>query len=374
MKTLVKYELYKIFTQKSIYFVLFLLFALTTFFSSQMVGPPQKDLYSNWEGKITKHDVEMAKEKDEAIKQKQNDGEYVTWEENKLRSVYYNVMEVNMYQEYKQQIISQIKQQIDTLEDHSSYTYRSLNLKLDMMKDITYDSLYFQLPSEQMVAYLGTYGFVILGALILVGISPIFTEEATSGVYQQMLSSRNGRKTVVHAKLIASVILVLVITIVSVCFDFIFWNIAYGNDGWKADIQTINTFWESPYSFSMGTYFILKAGFQFITGCALAILVAFVSSLSRNSIASFIISGFVFGVPVLVSEIISLELPTFITTILKFSYSKGMMVDSLFENFHIINLFGYPILYPIVYMVWVVVLSVSLVFLTYRVLLKKQVY
>lgn len=373
MKALIGFELYKIFTQRSLYIAAFLLFLVTAFFSSQMVGPPRHDLYQKWEGPVTSADFHKAAKLDASLAEKQKNGEDIDPDVFQQRKVYFDVMGVHWYQKQQREVISQENQVLNQINNSSSYPYRAVKLKKDMMADIDYNELHYQLPAEQMTAFLDTYGFVILSVLILVGISPIFTEEASTGVYQQMLSSKNGRKTVVHAKLIAAFILVLATIIVSIAFDLIFWNIAYGNYGWNANIQSIFTFADSPYPYTLGTYFIIKVIFQLIAGSALAVFAALISSLSRNSIVSFFISGFLFGLPVIITQVMSMELPGWLETALNFTYSNGMMSDSLFQQFETVNFFGYPILLPWVVLIWFIIITGVLLAALYQTMKNKQV-
>lgn len=230
MKELVKFELYKVFTQKTIYFVAGLLLLATVFFLFQMRGPSLHSLYKQWEGPVTAQDIELAKKKDHAIAEKQmNPNVDMTWKELKQRNVYNDVIKVGNYNDQQKGAIHSLEQKIDSLKDQSGYTYRNLKLKKEMLTDIEYDSLYYQRPVAQIIDFVGTYGFVFLGALIVVGLSLIFTQESTTGVDQYMLSSKLGRRTIVHAKIMASLIFILIVSLILMGFDVVYWILMDGN-------------------------------------------------------------------------------------------------------------------------------------------------
>jgi hypothetical protein len=373
MKTLIKFELYKIFSQKIVYLTGLVLFIITTLFLRQMTGPSLHSFYKKYEGPVSQQDIQIASKEDKAIAEKQDNGEEIPWKELKLRNVYYDVIMVGDYKKLQRDKIKNLQQRMDNLMDHSGYVYRKFMLEKNMIQKIHYSSVYYKIPAAQMLDYLNTYGFVILGVLIVVGLSPIFTQEAMSGVDQYILSSKHGRKTIVHAKLIASLIFVLVILLISVSYDLTFWILADGNYGWKADIHSIDKFWDSPYSMNMLTYLFIKVGFQFIAGCALALFTNFISALCKNPVTSFIINGFVFAFPLADDIFIHFELPSWLNQILNFTFTEILMVDGLFKEFKAVDVFGYPVLYPIFAIFVLLILSFLIVYLLYKVMANKQV-
>lgn len=106
MKALVGFELYKIPTQKSLYIAAFLLFLVTAFFSSQMVGPPRHDLYQKWEGPVTRADFQKTTKLDASLAAKQKNGEDIDPDVFQQRKVYFDVMGVHWYQKQQREVIS----------------------------------------------------------------------------------------------------------------------------------------------------------------------------------------------------------------------------------------------------------------------------
>lgn len=374
MRELVRYELYKIFKQKSIYFVALVLLAIIVFFLMQMRGPSLYYLYQKWEGPVSEQDVKQAKKLDTIIANKQDKGIEITWDQLKLRNVYNDVQEIGRYKEKQESTLQEINKKITKLkkEGKIGYEFRKLNLQKEMLLNVDYSKLYYQRPAEQMNEFLNTYGLVFVGALIVVGLSSIFTQEYTTGVDNYILSSVNGRKKIVHAKIIASMIFVIIVILISVIFDVVFWNVMEGNYGWKAALQSMDTYWDSPYSFTLFSYFVVQVVFQLIAGCAFALFVLLISAISKNSLVSFIISGFIFAFPIAVESFIPYDMQWFFN-ILKFTYTEIMLVAVLFRDFVTINILGYPVLLPIFAIIYILVLSVLVVILLYRIVREKQI-
>ncbi|WP_262392177.1 hypothetical protein [Sporolactobacillus inulinus] len=134
-----------------------------------------------------------------------------------------------------------------------------------------------------MQDYINTFGFIFLGTLILIGLSSLFTRETASGVDQYILSTQHGRKTIVHAKLVAALIFVLACALLSIGFDVVYWIIRAGNYGWLANIHSIPKYYNSPYTMNMLSFFLLKTAVHVFAGLMLAICVVFISLLSKNS-------------------------------------------------------------------------------------------
>ncbi|QUW22208.1 hypothetical protein JSQ81_01020 [Sporosarcina sp. Marseille-Q4063] len=110
-------------------------------------------------------------------------------------------MNIGTYQEKHEKTIQNLDKTMDTIEkSNSEYIYRNLKLQKEMVKIISFQELHYHRPAAQMIVYISTNGLVFIGALIIVGISTVFTQEWATGVDQYMLSSKFGRKTIVHAR------------------------------------------------------------------------------------------------------------------------------------------------------------------------------
>jgi ABC-type transport system involved in multi-copper enzyme maturation permease subunit len=368
MKSLLKFELYKIFKQKGIYITAAVLMGLIVFFMTQMprTDPSVYTYYKDFEGPVSEQDTQLASER---FNEMPGDGKPGHPDE---LEAYRDLAAVGIFRDDQKNKLKAINQQISRPGDPSSYDYRRLRLEKEMVQAIDYRNFYYQWPVEQMQDYINTDGFIFLSALILIGLASIFSRESATGVDQYILSTRHGRKTIVHAKLIAALIFVCLVAFFSLGFDVLFWMLTAGNYGWLADIHSIPKYRDSPYAMTMLPFFLLKAGFHLFAGCTLAIFVLLVSALCKNSLISFVVSGFVFGFP-FAAETFGIA-PDWLLRLFPFTWSSAMQVDDLFSQFHTVNVFGFPILDPIINVVVLSAVTLLILILLYRLIRRKQIY
>src|SRR5690606_21533163 len=78
-----------------------------------------------------------------------------------------------------------------------------------LLSKIDTSLFYYQKGPSQMIDMIYTFGFVITAFMLIVGISPIFSKEYSSGMDPFLLSSKYGRSKAVTAKLLAAMIFTL---------------------------------------------------------------------------------------------------------------------------------------------------------------------
>ena len=167
---LLKIELYKIFIQKTTYFTLILLFIISAIFLSELRGDSLYPLYKKWEGPVTQEDINKAKTLDTIIAKKQDDGKDISYKELKLRNVYSDIDRIDRFKDKQESTIKDLENKMEKTEG-TGFKYRNLKLNKDLLSNIEYTHLEYQRPASQMLDYIGTYGFVIFGILIVIGLS-----------------------------------------------------------------------------------------------------------------------------------------------------------------------------------------------------------
>lgn len=360
MKELVRFELYKLFSQKGIYITAAILLFLIIFFHQVMPGPDASaySQYKKWEGPVTEQKLQEAKQLAE-----QGGG--------RESEVYQDLDLVANFQLDKANILKEVTDKLSKLNDLDSDASRQLQLEKKLLSTIHFTDYYYQWPVEQMQDYINTFGFIFLGTLILIGLSSLFTRETASGVDQYILSTQHGRKTIVHAKLVAALIFVLACALLSIGFDVVYWIIRAGNYGWLANIHSIPKYYNSPYTMNMLSFFLLKTAVHVFAGLMLAICVVFISLLSKNSFFSFICSGFVFAFPFMAEEFVIV--PGWLAKVFQFSYVTAMRVDNWFTDFHAVTIFGYPLLLPIAATIVLLLVSALFTMMLYKINEQKQI-
>ena len=204
MLQLLKFELYKIYRQKSIY-ILFVL--LIGFVSLGLNGDRQEEqeiyqVYRAWEGQITADklkDIEFLKME---IEQKMDNDQPWSLEDRVL----YSISESYSYQneDRRMQNIAALNAELNNTT--SAFVKRNIQLNIDLLAKIDTNEFYYSKGPSNMIDLIYTFGFVITAFMLIIGISPIFSGEYSSGMDQFLLSSKYGRSKVVTAKILSAII------------------------------------------------------------------------------------------------------------------------------------------------------------------------
>lgn len=150
----------------------------------------------------------------------------------------------------------------------------------------------------------GQYMMIFIGILLVIALSPVFSEEYTRGTDALILTSRHGKRRCAWAKIIASYLLTLLTAGGWLLFQsFVYWR-DYGLTGGGASVQ-LNDHW----IFTDVPYFLTNMGAAVYClvlwiGGAL-ILTAFVLLLSafcRSSFVTVIAALAVYGIPSILGQ------------------------------------------------------------------------
>lgn len=371
---LLKFELYKIYSQKMIYitFLVLILFSSMYIMNFEKTDDQTKKFYNKWEGTLTSENIQEAEashehliakteERIEEMKANGSEGAFLSDSDEIKAGIYENIAFIQGVQE-------NFNQRLLQLENSDKYN-AELEKQLIENVDLSYFSFY-RGPAE-IIDYTGTFAFVITGAMLLIGLSSIYTREYSSGVDNYILSSKKGRTVLTWAKLGASLIYTLTVVAAWEIVNVISKLYILGNLGWETPLQFVFKYYFSPYGLNMLEFHLIQLGIHLAAAFGFAILILFISSISKNSLLSFFISGAIFSMPFMAVEMIPLS--AWVADMVKFSYLYIMRVEFLFAQFKTINVFGYPVLYPVAAVLWMGVLSVVMAAVTFRVLKNKEV-
>lgn len=361
---LLKFELYKIFKQKMVFIVFLLLIVFSTGFTYYLGAHEEKELYKPWEGTLTEEKVELAaKEKDVINKkiEKLDEFQLLSDQDWTMYGIYETIA-------FVKQAETNAQEKIKELAKESKY---STNLEISMLEEIDTSYFAYNQGPEKIIDYASIFSLLITGAMLLVGLSTIYTQEYSSGVDNYILSSRNGRGALLWSKIGAALIYTAMVVIGWEIFNLT-WNlIQYGNGGWETSIQYYFKYYFSPYIFTMLEFHLLQLGFHLLGACSFAIMIVLISSLCKNALVSLVINGAILAAPYLLVELA--QLPQWVEDIFQFSFLYFMNVEPFFDDFKTINLFGMPVLYSIVGVIVMIGIVIVLPLLTARVVKNKEV-
>lgn len=369
---LLKHELYKIFSKKYLFVILIVLLSLFyipnyLFASKDIKINRQVAKYSKpYEGEITKNN----KEKLFALAQ-----DYKDKDEN-MGKIYDIV-----YSNYTAQDRKRVVAISDTLKNNNESFYdekllnktfqfegyeleklkQTLKEESQMGKENTYDYKNKKLASK-MYSNLSTPKFsyidgwdskfnssnaliYIIAIVILLGVSTSYSNEYKSKVHTIILSSKKGRNECVIAKILASIIYAIVVVCICQLVSSIFSIKVYGTSGFNAPMQCLFDYICSPYNFTVGKFWIISFLTSIIGAVIFALIILFISNITKSSLMTFFIGGCIFIIPNLIDSyligqfwwkkiIVNLSIPQFM---------NGGKIYSVFST---TNVFGKPVLYP----------------------------
>jgi len=114
-------------------------------------------------------------------------------------------------------------------------------------------------------------------------ISPVFAAERSTGMDNLILSSRNGRRKIVTAKLLSVLVTSIVVITLYVTATFIFGFLPHASlHGWNAAIQSIPAYSRSMFKLKVWQFAIIAAIWLIFTGIVYSLIIAFISSRMKS--------------------------------------------------------------------------------------------
>jgi len=347
---MVKWELIKIFRQKSLYIaaiILFSLFAYTIFTNGYETEMTQK-AYKKWEGPLTTEKVKEAEKLNAELAEFFSvDGQM---DEAKVRQS--GVIETIAYANNIKNTISERERDLNKLikqaegkGDHA--LANKLKLQKNMYGEINVDRFSYHTGPVHSVDFVNVDGMILTGVFLLIGLSGIYANEHSSGVENYLLSAKNGRWRTMKAKLAAAFIFAAATVLSWEAFNLIGNALKYGTKGWDLPIQYSFKYYFSPYSFTFAEYHFIQVCIHLFAAIAFAGLIVVISTLVKSSLITLFIAGFLYGAPELFQSFLGAE-QQWLNNFFRFTLTGIMKVEDLFMNFISLDVFGKPILAPFV--------------------------
>lgn len=360
---LLKFELYKIFRQKTIYITFILLMVISLGFGLNLKTKLEKEIYSDWEGPLTEEKLQLAADENNELMKKVDElemGQPLTKSDNIKMGLYETIA-------FSQSIEQKTESKLQELKNENKYN-TELEREMLGLINISYFS-YHEAPMK-IIGNVSFYYYIVTVVMLLIGLSSIYSSEYSSGIDNYILSSKRGRGQLLGSKIGASLIYTVVVVFAWEICNLTLNFMQFGNKGWEMPLQMTFEYYFSPYAFNMLEFHLTQLGIHLVGALGFALLIVFISSISRNVLLTFFISGSFLALPLFLYEIIQIE---WVDNLLTFSFAHVMKVQFLFDHFKTVNFFGYPVLYPIVAVIWMVVLSFILTMFTFKIMKNKEV-
>jgi len=373
MRQLLRYELLKIVSRKSVFIVGLLIAAIYTVviaFQAEYYQDGSKE-YRSYAREITAEDIQRVDER-----YKNNDWHQLPIQEKSIMEDISGMP--NMLHKYEEQLLDIEIRLMLSKPDSYEYKKTKLQEKLLLEQGPPTAQLYYNKPWAELLYMVDQFGVAFMGAMLLIGLSPIYSEEYTRGMDGLLLSSRHGRSKLIHAKCLAAILYTLLCVLLFQLINMGGTALLFGNlDGAATLLHSMRRYGDTrpfagyPYSFTVIEYYFIQLGVQTIGCIAFALAVTFISSLSRSSVVTMLLAGGVLGIPYLLLDVRNIRYPI-IEWMMTFGYSQFIRVTHLFNSFRTVNLFGEPVLYPIAALAVLLTVTAVLVWVTTLLFRRRQ--
>ena len=197
-------------------------------------------------------------------------------------------------------------------------------------------------------------------------IAPVFAVERSSGMDNLILSSRNGRRKIVTAKLLSILVASTIVVSLYVVATFVFGFLPHASlHGWDAAIQSIPTYARSMFGFEAWQFALVAAAWLLFTGAVYSLIIGFISSRMKSQMGTVGVGLAVLfinvGLAAMGDAIIQRIQP-----IIDFGLANVTLIKEVFGGYKVFNVFGMSVSYPVMAIFVLGVIATLAVFGMYR--------
>lgn len=178
-------------------------------------------------------------------------------------------------------------------------------------------------------------------------IAPVFAVERSSGMDNLILSSRNGRRKIVTAKLLSALVASTVVVALYLAATFLFGFLPHGSfHGWDAAIQSIPTYAESMFPWKVWQLAAVGAVWLIFTGAVYSLIICFISSCMKSQIGTAGVSLVVLFVNVGLAAMGD-TVTERLGVLVDFGLANVTMMKEVFGGDKVFDVFGVCASYPV---------------------------
>lgn len=383
---ILKYEIKKLFINKiaiSILIAFTVIPAMSNYINelndNKNIGSIKEvyNLERQYEGKIDEDYFAKNADKLELIKNKEQF--QIKSKEEQFYYDYFNALNnLNTYKginnDRRFDSILSLKNELKQLKGNGkegTYYYKNANKKYKMMIFEGEPKFFFAKGWNDFFSKTSNISKLMIGMIILLLVSPIFSNEYSSGMDSLMFSSKNGRAKIVKSKLFATIVLSISVVVFYNLVQFLSVMLPTSFTGWNTPIRDQLNFMHSPYNFTMIQYFGISIIFQTIGAIVLSFMVTMISSLSKSSLATFFISFCMYILP-FIFMMLGLNKANGANSIMKLLPIKMIGNYDVFKEYGSYNILGSPILYPYVIVIVNIIVAIFFAIMTKYIISKKN--
>ena len=383
MLDLIKFELYKIFSKKSVRIILLLTILLGIFnvvaesVSVKYQGVDHiDDVYSimkEYEGKaITEESAIKAENTINDLKEKKSRGEKLTEKEIVYMNYLYDTMRPP-YPTYtvnnKLYTVDEMKDEMNKLKNENktdTYEYKNLNFIYEKVKNVEESKFYFS------HGWLKTADFkaiaTLITTLIAVGLAAIFSDEYQSNSAQIMLSCKYGKNKMVLSKMITGLIFTATIFIIINVVHMI-GVLLYDFRGWDAPLELFKYYTNTPFDMRVIDFYITGLGISFIGAILYSLVTMLISLLVKNNMIALLLSLGLYYAPAFAGSFIPID--SVVRIFREINLAEAISIEGMFVNSSTYNILGTPVMHSTL-LISLVVVFIPIVMYLIKYFGKKQ--
>ncbi|TCK93184.1 ABC-2 family transporter [Natranaerovirga hydrolytica] len=255
-------------------------------------------------------------------------------------------------------------------ENYEGAKGEALALKAEEMFDF--------LSNEHTVYYAYSWGWsrvlaiqtllpFTIGIFLIVALSPIFSSEYKKNTDSILLSSKYGKNKLIRGKIMSAFSIAISVWLGMQILNAVVTFSLFGMTGWKSFVQNwaVNP---SPYTFNYLTNYLMVVAFSFTGLLFLTSLILLVSSRSKGAFGALLISGFLTLVPS------QLSFSRGIIERIRLLFPSNVLIGvDYFKNFDGVYMFDRVIMFPVVVIVFSIMVTMLMLIGSYRGFSKRQV-
>lgn len=152
---------------------------------------------------------------------------------------------------------------------------------------------------DKMLSSMGSILAILLCLLVVITLSPVFSEEYACHTDSVIYAARYGKTKLVTAKIIASLETITAMYVIFLLLNFILYMGIYGLQGWNVNIQSSLHYATSTYNLTFLQMFLISVVCNILGIVAMTIITLFISAKLNTPVTALITSCVVCFLPVL---------------------------------------------------------------------------
>ncbi len=238
--------------------------------------------------------------------------------------------------------------ELESQGKQDSFDYRELSASMKRLKDLGEPEFANALLWENLFNNWGEHlmQFLLFVPLTFV-IAPVFSVERSSGMDNLILSSRNGRRKIVTAKLLSVLAASTVVVALYLAATFLFGFLPHGSfHGWDAAIQSIPTYARSMFPWKVWQLAASGAAWLIFTGMVYSLIICFISSRMKSQMGTAGVSLAILFVNVGLAAMGD-TMTQRLGMLVDFGLANVTLMKEVFGGYKGFNVFGTYVSYPV---------------------------